>query len=263
VESKDLCTNVVQVLKVPLFAGDIFSAIQEIVLSCGERIKKNRCISATGAHGMVYAEKHKGFHDILKNFYLNLPDGTPGVWVGRLKGAKSMRRCYGPDFFKEMMKASANLPISHFFCGGKPGVAEQLKDSVKKKWGNGHVSGLYCPPFLPVDQYDYESIAKIINESGAHVVWIGLSTPKQEQFAYNLSAFTHVNYIISVGAAFDFHIGKLAQAPPFLQKIGMEWLFRVFMEPKRLFKRYAEIVPFFIYYNLKELFNFGKNCDQT
>jgi N-acetylglucosaminyldiphosphoundecaprenol N-acetyl-beta-D-mannosaminyltransferase len=91
-----------------------------------------------------------------------------------------------------------------------------------------------------------------INASGANVVWIGLSTPKQETFAKLLSQYTDVQFLVTVGAAFDFHTGKVRQAPPFLQRIGLEWLFRLIKEPRRLYRRYLEIVPFFLYYNLKE-----------
>ena len=95
----------------------------------------------------------------------------------------------------------------------------------------------------------------MINETGANIVWIGLSTPKQELFASRLSEYAKVDYICCVGAAFDFHIGNVRQAKGWIQKIGMEWFFRLLMEPKRLWKRYFEIVPLFIYYNFAELIN--------
>lgn len=251
--------DVVQVLDVSLYAKDIPSAIRTILSSCLNDEKLSRCVSATGAHGMVFARKNKEFGQLLENFYLNLPDGMPGVWIGRIKGAKQMKRCYGPEFFKEMMIQSARLPITHYFCGGSSGVAEKLKKSVSGRFNNNNVAGIFCPPFLPVDQYDYDTLAKPINDANVNIVWIGLSTPKQEQFAYYLSKRIRVNYVIAVGAAFDFHIDKVRQAPPLIQKAGMEWLFRLIMEPGRLFKRYFEIVPMFIYYNLKELFSFAKN----
>lgn len=252
-------TDFVKVLDVSLYAGDIPQVVELVVLSCLHDDRHNRCISATGAHGMVYARKNHDFRETLEQFFLNLPDGMPGVWIGKIKGARKMKRCYGPDFFKQIMIATAKLPITHFFCGGNEGVAEELKKSVELRFGNNNVVGVFTPPFLPVDEYDYNAIAKSINNTKANIVWIGLSTPKQEQFALHLSSKTDVNYIIAVGAAFDFHIGKVRQSPLFMQRAGLEWLFRLLTEPRRLFRRYFEIVPMFIYYNLREFFSFVKN----
>lgn len=246
----------IQVLGIPLYAANIRSATAMVIENCQDESASNYCISATGAHGLVMAKKDKRFEQVLRSFFANLPDGMPGVWIGRLKGAQRMERCYGPDFFKSVMTHSKNLPINHFFCGGNPGVAQELRALVKDKFGNNNVVGTFCPPFLPVMEYDFKSIANHINECSANVVWIGLSTPKQELFASSLASFTKVNFIITVGAAFDFHTGNVRQAPSLFQSAGLEWLFRLIIEPKRLYKRYLKIVPLFILYNLKEFFYF-------
>ncbi len=247
----------VEVLNIPLYARDIDSAVSVVLTKCSDKSTQNRCISATGAHGLVYSKKNPEFRQALLRFYLNLPDGMPGVWVGWMKGAKEMKRCYGPDFFKAMMISSKNSSVKHFFCGGNPGVAEDLKASVAKKFNNSNVVDVYCPPFLPIEKYDYGAIAEQINNSKANVVWIGLSTPKQELFAMNLSQKTNVNFLITVGAAFDFHTDRIRQAPKLIQQAGLEWLFRLLGEPKRLYKRYLEVVPYFIYYNIVELLKFA------
>lgn len=215
--------------------------------------KKNKCVSATGAHGIITAKKDKKFRKILNSFYANLPDGMPGVWVGRLKGAKEMQRCYGPDFFRDTMIATKDAKMNHFFCGGKEGVADKLKKTCEEKFGNYNVVGTYSPPFREMTDNELKELAEKISVLNTNILWIGLSTPKQEIFAYRLSKFTNVNFICTVGAAFDFHTGKVKQAPTWIQKIGMEWFFRLLMEPKRLWKRYFEIVPLFIWYNIIEL----------
>lgn len=241
-----------RILGIDLYNGGINSAI-DLILSHSIKEKQNLCISATGAHGIIEAKKNRRFKEILDSFYLNLPDGMPSVWVGRLKGAKKMERCYGPDFFRNLVRSSANTSLKHFLCGGNVGVADKLKIACEEKFNNDNIVGTHCPPYLSIDQYDYPQIAKEINRVSADIVWIGLSSPKQEQFAFHLSNHTNVRYIITVGAAFDFHIGNVKQAPFWIQKIGMEWLFRLTMEPRRLWKRYFEIVPMFIYYNFAEL----------
>jgi len=248
------CIPVVPVLGIPLFAGDIDMAVKLVIQSLEEGATFSpRCISATGAHGLVTARRDPAFRQILQQFYLNLPDGKPVVWVGRLKGAKRMQRCYGPDFFAALIKASAGLPIRHYFCGGKPGVAEQLRQVVREKFGNQEVVGVYTPPFRPLTEEEFRALADSIDTREVDIVWIGISTPKQERFAATLAQYTHrARYLITVGAAFDFHIGAVRQAPRWMQEAGLEWLFRLLMEPRRLWRRYVDIVPAFLYYNIKE-----------
>lgn len=245
----------VSILGIPLYDRDIASAVEEVLRNC-DLPPQNRRISATGAHGLIEAYKDPAFKQVLHNFHLNLPDGMPAVWVGRLKGAKQMKRCYGPDFFAALMKASAHLPINHFFCGGKEGVAIQLKEACANTFNNHRVTGTYCPPFRPLSVSEMEALGQQIVSSGAHIVWVGLSTPKQEYFAQQLAQYTRTAYIITVGAAFDFHTGNVRQAPKWMQKAGLEWFFRLLMEPKRLYKRYFEIVPKFIWLNIKEFLEF-------
>jgi N-acetylglucosaminyldiphosphoundecaprenol N-acetyl-beta-D-mannosaminyltransferase len=247
----------IKVLGISLFASNLEHLTRLVLHKCTSSKRSNLCISATGAHGLVFAQQNDLFKQTLESFYLNAPDGMPGVWIGRMKGARNMRRCYGPDVFKEIVIQSRKTNITHFFCGGNEGVADELKQAVKNKFSNEQIAGTYCPPFLSVEKYDYAAIAKRIDEVKPNIVWIGLSTPKQEIFASNLSRFTNVNFIITVGAAFDFHTDRVKQAPTLLQRVGLEWLFRLLMEPRRLYKRYFEVVPLFIYYNLRELLTFA------
>ena len=233
---------------IPVYERDLSSAVQDFVLSLDSSFRDEepvRCISATGAHGLVEAQKDPSFKSILSSFYWNLPDGMPLVWWGRLKGYSTMDRCYGPDFFRAIMEATSELEVAHFFCGGKPGVAEELKQAVELKWGNNNVVGTYSPPFSPMQEDDWGTLVNQINDSAAQIIWIGLSTPKQEKFAYELAKRIKVRYIITIGAAFDFHTGRLAQAPRWMQRSGLEWFYRLCKEPRRLWKRYIEIVPKF------------------
>jgi N-acetylglucosaminyldiphosphoundecaprenol N-acetyl-beta-D-mannosaminyltransferase len=233
---------------IPIYERDLYSAVQDFVGGLSSPFSEGdsvRCISATGAHGLVEAQKDSSFKKVLSSFYWNLPDGMPLVWWGRLKGYPIMDRCYGPDFFASIMQATSGLEVAHFFCGGKPRVAEELKQVVEFKFGNRSVSGTYSPPFSPMQEDDWGNLVAKINESAAQIIWIGLSTPKQEKFAYELSKRVRVRYIITVGAAFDFHTGRLAQAPLWMQRSGLEWFYRLCKEPRRLWKRYIEIVPKF------------------
>jgi N-acetylglucosaminyldiphosphoundecaprenol N-acetyl-beta-D-mannosaminyltransferase len=243
----------VNVLDVPLYEYDINTISNSILADIIQKTPPtSKLISATGAHGIIYANQHPDFKAVLNSFYVNLPDGMPGVWVGRAKGATTMQRCYGPDFFKHLISVSADKPIQHFFCGGKEGVADELKTVCNTVYKNNRIAGTFCPPFREMTPEEWQMLAKKIADSGADIVWVGLSTPKQEYFAAKLKNFVSVYYIITVGAAFDFHTGKVQQAPKWMQKSGLEWFFRLLMEPRRLYKRYFTIVPLFIFYNIKE-----------
>lgn len=239
------------VLGIPIFDGTLDDLINIVI---EEKSKETRCVSFSGAHGLVEAEIDNSFRAVLKSFYLNLADGMPLVWVSKLKGAKKITRSFGPFFFRECIKHTSEHNIKHFFCGGQDGVAESLKKVAEAKFNNTKIIGTFTPPFKKAEEFDYEQIAKSINELNPDIIWIGLSTPKQEKFALNLSNHVKASYIFSVGAAFDYFTNpNLKFAPRWMQRMGLEWFFRLLQEPKRLFKRYLKIVPLFIIYNFKRI----------
>jgi N-acetylglucosaminyldiphosphoundecaprenol N-acetyl-beta-D-mannosaminyltransferase len=241
---------------IPIYERNIYSLKNQLIESVKTSLadkEPTRCISATGAHGLVVAHNDAFFRHILSSFYLNIPDGMPLVWWGKLKGYSEIGRCYGPDLFSIIMQATAKTSVSHFLCGGLPGVADKLRKAVDINWGNKNVSGTYCPPFSSLKEEDWCSLATAISLSGAQIVWVGLSTPKQEKFAWELSKRIKVHYIITVGAAFDFHSGSLKQAPRWIQNSGLEWFYRFCKEPRRLWKRYSEVVPKFAYLMIADL----------
>ncbi len=247
----------IEVLGIQLYDKGFSNAVNTLIAAALAPDEfKNLCVSATGAHGMIEANKNALLKKHLRNFYLNLPDGMPGVWVGRLKGAKQMQRCYGPDIFEAVMTGSSGTVIRHFFCGGKEGVAKELQEICVSRFGNRGVVDIFCPPFREMTEDEMQALGQRIDVSGAQIVWIGLSTPKQELFAARLSHYTNVCLIITVGAVFDFYTGKVKQAPRWMQRSGLEWFFRLSMEPRRLSGRYFEIVPKFIWLNIKEFLHF-------
>ncbi len=245
-----------RVLDVSIFDGNIRDATEVILDRCRRADKANCLISATGAHGIVNAHRDPSFRRVLDSFYMNLADGMPAVWTSRLKGDKRIERCYGPDFFSAVMIASATLGIRHYFCGGKEGVAAELQAVSGRRFRNPNVIGLYSPPFRDLADEEIRQLAEEINGLDIDVVWIGLSTPKQEQLAFRLAQHTHVHFLCTVGAAFDFHTRHLRQAPRWIQRLGLEWLFRLIMEPRRLWKRYVAVVPLFIIYEAIDLVRF-------
>lgn len=248
--------HTVNIIGIPIYVGNSTSFIKEIIDSIVSFPKNysNRLVSATSAHGLVFAHNNVSFKDTLHSFYYNIPDGQPMAWIGQLKGQKNMRRCPGVGTFGEFMKTSASYPIKHFFCGGKEGIANDLKTACARDFNNTNVVGTYSPPFRLMTHEEFTELGLAINASGANIVWIGLSTPKQEVFAATLAKYCQVDYIITVGAVFDFFTGNLKHAPLWIRDLGLEWLYRLLKEPRRLYSRYAEVVPMFIWLNLQELF---------
>jgi len=198
-----------------------------------------RFIAVTGMHGVIEARHDPQFRSILNSADRVVPDGYPLAWLARRKGfAHLRRRVYGPELMAEFCRQTAAKGYRHFFYGGAPGVAEDLANRFASRYPGLVVAGTYCPPFrlLSPDE-QFEVIAKI-DESNADVVWVGLSTPKQERWMFECRLRLRVPVLVGVGAAFDFHTLRTAQAPEWMRENGFEWLFRLFCEPKRLWRRY-------------------------
>jgi N-acetylglucosaminyldiphosphoundecaprenol N-acetyl-beta-D-mannosaminyltransferase len=188
-------------------------------------------------HGVSEAQRDPVFKTALATADLIVPDGMPLVWLGRLRGFKSMkRRVYGPELMETFCRQTGNK-YRHFFYGGAPGVADTLADVERERHGI-QVAGTYCPPFRPLTPDEETTIQTILEEAAPDVLWIGLSTPKQETWMYEHRDKISVPVMLGVGAAFDLNIGRLKQAPVWMRENGMEWLFRLLAEPRRLWRRY-------------------------
>jgi len=167
---------------------------------------------------------------------LVVPDGMPLVWLGRWRGFKLKRRVYGPELMETFFQQTRGQ-YRHFFYGGAPGVAEKLAEVTTNKFGI-NVVGIHCPPFRPLTPEEDASVMKQIADSKADIVWVGLSTPKQERWMYEHREKISAPVMLGVGAAFDLNAGTLSQAPRFMRENGLEWLYRLLAEPKRLWRRY-------------------------
>ena len=237
-----------RIIGTELYDKGFESAVAEFI-DLVQQAPKNLIVSASDANVLVQARSKADIRKIVDACYWNLPDGVPSVWISKLKGSKTINRCSGPDFFKRIILESKSLNVNHYLCGGAPEVANEL-NKVCQTWGNKNIVGTFCPPFKDLSDEEYQEIANDINAKGTNVLWVGLGTPKQLYFSYKISKLTNVQFILPVGAAFDFHTGRVKQAPKWIQKSGIEWLYRIFQEPRRLTKRYLNVIPNFIYYNL-------------
>jgi len=208
---------------------------------------KRGYVTVTGVHGVSEAQNDPIFRGIFSQALLVTPDGMPMVWMGKLQGHGSIRRVYGPDLMLNLCEHSRDSGLTHFFYGGKSGVAEALADELQKRFPGLRVVGTYSPPFRSLNDSELRGLQEQVRAAHPDFFWVGLSTPKQEVFmAEHLSLLPEAKIFIGVGAAFDLLTGRVPQAPRWMQRIGLEWLFRLFQEPRRLWKRYLVNNPLFV-----------------
>lgn len=201
-------------------------------------------ICVTGVHGVMVAQQDSAFRSTLNDSFLTLPDGMPTVWVGRRQGF-DMEQVTGPDFMVRLCQDAVPFGFRHFLYGGEPGVAETLRDSLSRIAPGIEIVGVYTPPFRALTDQEFDDLRIQIDTVSPDVVWIGLSTPKQERFMKDFLGRLNVKLMVGVGAAFDFHTGRIKQSPLWVKKIGMQWLHRLWQDP-RLWRRYLTNNPRFI-----------------
>jgi N-acetylglucosaminyldiphosphoundecaprenol N-acetyl-beta-D-mannosaminyltransferase len=200
-------------------------------------------VAVTGMHGITESCRNLRFRTVLNQAALVVADGMPLVWLGRWHGHDMRRRVYGPELTDTFCQETGGK-YRHFFYGGAPGVADSLARAMQDRYGI-RVAGTYCPPFRPLTEAEDREVVDLINSSKADVVWVGLSTPKQETWMYEHRDKLRVPVMFGVGAAFDLNTGRLTQAPRWMRENGLEWLFRLAAEPRRLWRRYLVMGPIF------------------
>ena len=246
----------VNILEIPFVAGNLEDVLNEIKRILYLPEKKSLYICATSVHGVIEAQNDPYLKKILVNAFMNVPDGRPLVKVGRSLGANGMEQIRGPELLPAVCEMTANMDVLHFFYGGKEGVAEHLAKVLCKRFPGLKVAGTYCPPFRPLNEKEKREVIELINNSKTDIVWVGLSTPKQEKWMWEFAPCLKVKLLFSVGAAFDFHTGNIKECPDFIRKLYLEWFFRLINEPKRLWKRYFKIVPSFIVWSSVEILRY-------
>ncbi len=204
-------------------------------------------VTVTGVHGVIESQDDAELRRIHNASLLSTPDGMPMVWMGRLRGFRQMDRVYGPDLMERVMDWSRRSGATHFFYGGNTGVAQDLQARFEARFPGVRVVGTYTPPFRPLTETELDQLTEEVNRVQPDFFWVGLSTPKQERFMASHLPKLNARIMVGVGAAFDFHTGRVEQAPRLIQRSGLEWLFRLTRDFKRLWPRYSRIVPLFLW----------------
>jgi N-acetylglucosaminyldiphosphoundecaprenol N-acetyl-beta-D-mannosaminyltransferase len=226
----------------PLTRAQAVATIEDWI---AHRERQYVCVS--GIHGVMESQRDEGLRAIHNAAGMVTPDGMPLVWLSRLKGFEFVERVYGPDLLLACCQRSVTAGYRHFFYGGGAGVPERLIQRLQARFPGLEVVGSYSPPFRALTTAEDAEVVRRINAAEPDVVWVGLSTPKQERWMSEHRDRLAAPVFIGVGAAFDFHAGLKPQAPRWMQRNGLEWLFRLWKEPRRLWRRYLRNNPLFVW----------------
>jgi N-acetylglucosaminyldiphosphoundecaprenol N-acetyl-beta-D-mannosaminyltransferase len=205
-------------------------------------------VCVTGVHGVMEAQSDAELCRILNHAVINVPDGMPMTWMGRLQGFPEMNRVFGPDFMNGVCRLSADRGYRHFLYGGEPGVADELSKVLQARFAGIRIVGTYTPPFRSLTQEEEEEVITRVKESRPDILWVGLSTPKQERFMAQYVDRLQVPLLVGVGAAFDYHTGRIRDCSDWIKRSGLQWLHRLMQDPRRLWRRYLRNNPAFLWH---------------
>lgn len=239
-----------RILGVPVSRVDLESAVRTIVAWCGNRQAHYVCVR--DVHGIMRSRENPDLMALHDDAGMVTPDGMPLVWLARWRGHSEVDRACGADLVDALCRASVAHGLRHYFYGGKPGVAERLAATLASRHPGLLVAGTDTPPFRPLTAEEDEAATAAINRAAPHIVWVGLSTPTQEFWMRDHVGRIPGAVLIGVGAAFDFHTGDVKRAPRWMQRSGLEWLHRLFSEPRRLWRRYLVLAPQFVWHAWRE-----------
>lgn len=226
----------VDVLGVLVSAIDPPTALDRITgwIERGER----RYVCCTNVHGVTVSRRDPELRQAHNESGLTTPDGVPLVWCAHRAGARWVRRVYGPDLMLDVLGAAVERGWSSYFYGATPDTLERLETRLRERFPGLRIAGSWAPPFRDLTPDEQRDAIDAINAASPDLVWVGLGCPKQERWMHRHRGELRAPVLLGVGAAFDFHAGVKRQAPKWMQRVGLEWSFRLATEPRRLWHRY-------------------------
>ena len=234
----------VPLLGVQISALNMQLALKQMETWLAERSSNYICVAP--AHSIMECVNDPTLLPIFNGAGMVTPDGMAVVWLLKLKGRKHVERVYGPDLLLAACAHGLPKGYRHYFYGGAPGVAEKLVEELSERFPGLQVAGMLAPPFRPLSPEEDQEIVRQINAAMADIIWVGLGSPRQEIWMHSHLGKVNAPLMVGVGAAFDFLSGKKAQAPLWIQRNGLEWLFRFASEPVRLWPRYRQYPKFIL-----------------
>jgi len=225
--------------------GEInYESATQLILGLARK-RESYYVCVANVHMVMEAYDDAEFRQIVNAADLVTPDGMPLVWVMRLQGLRQQERVYGPALTQFVLEAANREGIPVGFYGSTPQTLEKLKRNVQERYPSLKIAYLYAPPFRPLTPEEDEEVVRAINDSGTRILFVGLGCPKQERWMAAHKGRVQA-VMLGVGAAFDFLAGVKPQAPRWMQRAGLEWLFRLASEPRRLWRRYLLNNPRFV-----------------
>ncbi len=209
--------------------------------------RERQYVSVCTVHTVMECQRDEKMCRAVNGAGLATPDGMPLVWLSRWwQKQVPVERVYGPDLMLALCQCSVERGYSHYFYGGGGGVPELLAEKFQRRFPGLKIAGGYSPPFRSLTSAEEVHIVEQINQAAPDIVWVALGTPKQDLWMARHRDQLTAPVMIGVGAAFDFHTGQIPQAPRWMQRAGLEWLFRLWQEPHRLWYRYLVYNPLFV-----------------
>ena len=234
-----------QVLGVEVDAIDMKQALAHITRLVQGEGKGYVCVA--GVHGIMEAQRNQDLFQVYAGSEMTIPDGMPLVWVGHMQGHTSMKRVAGPDLMLEVFQNKRLSSITHFLYGGDDGVAEELRDRLRERFPWVKIVGTYTPPFRDLSDEESEQFIATVRSLKPEIIWVGISCPKQEVFMARYLPLLETKLMFGVGAAFDYHTGRIRDCAEWIKRAGLQWLHRLMQDPKRLWRRYLRNNPAFLF----------------
>lgn len=247
----------ISLLGVPVSRVNPVFAAGQICQWVAQKYRTYVCVAPVAT--LVDAQRDGKYREVIRAAGMVTPDGMPVVWLARFKGCKDIVRTYGPDLMQEVCRQGEAGGLRHFFYGSTKETLEKLEQRLKLCYPKIKIVGSLAPDFREDFAFKDQEAIDRIHETQADILWVGLGSPKQDFWMQNHRPFLDVPVIVGAGAAFDFLSGAKPQAPRWIQNSGLEWLFRLICEPRRLWKRYLVGNSLFIYYVIKDCFKFNEN----
>jgi N-acetylglucosaminyldiphosphoundecaprenol N-acetyl-beta-D-mannosaminyltransferase len=232
------------VLNIRVDAIDMPGALCHMRKMLLDESKSYVCVA--GVHGVMEAGRRPALAKAYAQSALVIPDGMPLVWVGQLQGHQSMRRVTGPDFMLEMFRRKEFRTVKHFLYGGEPGVVEELRWNLLRRFPYARIVGVGTPPFQALSPEERNGLIEEIRTLQPDIIWVGISCPKQELFMQEYLPLLDARIMVGVGAAFDYHTGRIRDSAEWVKRAGLQWVHRLIQDPRRLWRRYLFNNPPFV-----------------
>jgi len=246
------------VLGIDVDALDMEGALSRVARALRDGRKGYVCVA--GVHGIMEAHRSPEIAAVYDGAAMTIPDGMPLVWVGHMQGHASMRRVTGPDLMLEVFRRKEFAGVTHFLYGGVEGVAEELRDKLTAQFPWVRIVGTGMPPFEDLSAAEEREFLARIAELKPDIVWIGLGCPKQELFMARYLPLLETTLMLGVGAAFDYHTGRIRDCSEWIKLAGLQWLHRLLQDPRRLWRRYLRNNPAFVWHVAGQFIGLGRQA---